>query len=122
MAHWKNKSVNSLIETCDGNLFDEFFSLDSSFIVSAEENLDDRVNLHVHLWNEVLWVKIIMIWRVSKIKISIKLHKKKFVPEILAENFILDNFTRFFLTSCFQIVKMIFDNRGKKENRNPWKY
>ena len=71
---------------------------------------------------EVLWVKIIMIWRVSKIKISIKLHKKKFVPEILAENFILDNFTRFFLTSCFQIVKMIFDNRGEKENRNPWKY
>ena len=49
MGHWNYESVDTLVETGDGDLLDELFGLDSSFVVGSEENLDDGVELHVHL-------------------------------------------------------------------------
>lgn len=48
VAHRDNESINTLIEVSERDLIDEFFSLNSCFVVCAEEGLDDGDDLQVH--------------------------------------------------------------------------
>lgn len=63
ICHWEHKSIDSLIESCEGNLFDKLFGLDSSFVIRREKNFDDWVDLQVHSFE----------WRFILVEIIIRL-------------------------------------------------
>jgi hypothetical protein len=72
VGHGEDEGIDALVEVVGGDLFDELFGLDSSFIIGGEEELDDGGELHVH---DCLKIENYMNWRGLGIKIMTGLLK-----------------------------------------------